>query len=50
MEIQESNLNEQIIKRLLNKNYGIQITKVEKLNRETANIFRVESNDKVYIF
>ena len=49
MGIQASNLNEQIIKDLLNKNYGIQIIGAEKINRGTANIFKVESNDKVYI-
>ena len=49
MGIQASNLNGQIIKDLLNKNYGIQIIGAEKINRGTANIFKVESNDKVYI-
>ena len=46
MGIQASNLNGQIIKDLLNKNYGIQIIGAEKINRGTANIFKVESNDK----
>ena len=49
MEIQKSNLNEQIIKALINKNYGIEIMKIEKINRGTANIFKIKSNDKVYI-
>lgn len=49
MEIQKSNLNEQIIKDLINKNYGIEIMKIEKINRGTANIFKIKSNDKVYI-
>ena len=49
MGIQKSNLNEQIIKDLINKNYGIEIMKIEKINRGTANIFKIKSNDKVYI-
>ena len=49
MEIQKSNLNEQIIKALINKNYGIEIMEIEKINRGTANIFKIKSNDKVYI-
>lgn len=49
MEIQKSNLNEQIIKDLINKNYGIEIMKIKKINRGTANIFKIKSNDKVYI-
>lgn len=48
MGIQASNLNGQIIKDL-QQNYGIQIIGAEKINRGTANIFKVESNDKVYI-
>lgn len=34
MGIQKSNLNEQIIKNLLNKYYGIEIKEVEKLTGE----------------
>ena len=49
MGIQKSNLNEQIIKDLINKNYGIEIMDIEKINRGTANIFKIKSNDKVYI-
>jgi len=49
MGIQKSNLNEQIIKDLINKNYGIEIMKIEKINKGTANIFKIKSNDKVYI-
>ena len=49
MGIQKSNLNEQIIKDLINKNYGIEIMKIEKINSGTANIFKIKSNDKVYI-
>ena len=49
MEIQKSNLNEQIIKALINKNYGIEIMKIEKINRGTANIFKIKSNDSLCI-
>ena len=49
MGIQKSNLNEQIIKNLINKNYGIEIMEIEKINRGTANIFKIKSNDKAYI-
>ena len=49
MGIQKSNLNEHIIKDLINKNYGIEITEIEKINRGTANIFKIKSNDKAYI-
>ena len=49
MGIQKSNLNEQIIKNLLNKYYGIEIKEVEKINRGTANIFKIKSNSKVYV-
>ena len=49
MGIQKSNLNEQIIKDLINKNYGIEIMDIEKINRGTENIFKIKSNDKAYI-
>ena len=49
MGIQKSNLNEQIIKELLDKNYGIEIREIEKINRGTANIFKIKSNDKAYV-
>ena len=36
MGIQKSNLNEQIIKNLINKNYGIEIMKIEKIGNITT--------------
>ncbi len=49
MGIQKSNLNEQIIKKLLEENYGIKMAEIESINRGTANIFKIKSDDKVYI-
>ena len=49
MGIQSSNLNENTIKKLLKENYKIDVSKVNKIDRGTANIFEVESEDKKYI-
>lgn len=49
MGIQSSNLNESTIKKLLKENYNIDVFKVRKINRGTANIFEVESEEKKYI-
>lgn len=49
MGIQSSNLNENTIKKLLKENYIIDVSKVNKIDRGTANIFEVESEDKKYI-
>lgn len=49
MGIQSSNLNESTIKKLLKENYNIDVSKVRKIDRGTANIFEVESEEKKYI-
>lgn len=49
MGIQNSNLNEDTIKRILEDNYNIETSKVTKIDRGTANIFEVRSKEKKYI-
>lgn len=49
MGIQSSNLNENTIKKLLKENYKIDVSKVKKIDRGTANIFEVELEEKKYI-
>lgn len=49
MGIQSSNLNENTIKKLLKENYKIDVSKVNKIDRGTANIFEIESKNKKYI-
>ncbi len=49
MGIQSSNLNESIIKKLLKDNYEINVSKIKKIDRGTANIYEVESEEKKYI-
>lgn len=49
MGIQNSNLNEDTIKRILEDNYNIETSKVTKIDRGTANIFEVQSKEKKYI-
>ena len=49
MGIQSSNLNESTIKKLLIDNYEIDVFKVKKIDRGTANIFKVETEEKKYI-
>ena len=49
MGIQSSNLNESTIKKLLKENYKIDVSKVKKIDRGTANIFKVETEEKKYI-
>lgn len=49
MGIQNSNLNEDTIKRILEDNYNIETSKVAKIDRGTANIFEVQSKEKKYI-
>lgn len=49
MGIQNSNLNEDTIKRILKDNYNIETSKVTKIDRGTANIFEVQSKEKKYI-
>ena len=49
MGIQNYNLNEDTIKRILEDNYNIETSKVTKIDRGTANIFEVQSKEKKYI-
>lgn len=49
MGIQNSNLNEDTIKRILKDNYNIETSEVTKIDRGTANIFEVQSKEKKYI-
>lgn len=49
MGIQKSNLNETIIKQILKENYEIEVNQIEKINKGTANIFKIKSKEKEYI-
>lgn len=49
MGIQKSNLNEKNIKDLLKEEYGIEAINVEKIDRGTANIFKIFTKEKDYI-
>ena len=49
MGIQKSNLNEKNIKDLLEEEYGIEAINVEKIDRGTANIFKIFTKEKDYI-
>lgn len=49
MGIQNSNLNEDTIKKILKDNYNIETSKVTKIDRGTANIFELQSKEKKYI-
>jgi thiamine kinase-like enzyme len=49
MGIQNSNLEEHIIRKLLKENYKIDVYRIKKINRGTANIVEVESKEKKYI-
>lgn len=49
MGIQKSNLNETIIKQILKENYEIEVYQIEKINKGTANIFKIKSKEKEYI-
>lgn len=46
MGIQKSNLNEKNIKDLLEEEYGIEAINVEKIDRGTANIFKIFTKEK----
>ena len=49
MGIQNSNLNEDTIKKILKDKYNIETSKVTKIDRGTANIFELQSKEKKYI-
>ena len=49
MGIQKSKLNKKIIEQILIEEYNIKPTKIEELNRGTANIFKTETSTKSYI-
>ncbi len=49
MGIQNSKLEENKIKEILKENYGIDVLKVEEINRGTANIFKIDTIDNKYI-
>lgn len=49
MGIQKSNLNEKNIKDLLKEEYGIEAINIEKIDRGTANIFKIFTKEKDYI-
>ena len=41
MGIQTSVLNENSIRKIMKENYKIEISKIEKINRGTANIYKI---------
>ncbi len=49
MGIQKSNLNNKEIKNILEEKYGIFPNNITKLNRGTANIFKIDDNKCSYI-
>ena len=49
MGIQTSVLNENSIRKIMNENYKIEISKIEKIDRGTANIYKIQSKEKKYI-
>ena len=49
MGIQTSVLNENSIRKIMKENYKIEISKIEKINRGTANIYKIQSKEKKYI-
>lgn len=49
MGIQKSKLNKKIIEQILIEEYNIKPTKIEEINRGTANIFKTETSTKSYI-
>lgn len=49
MGLQKSKLDNTIIKKLLKENYQINASKINKIDRGTANIFKIETNSKKYI-
>ena len=49
MEIHKSILIENSIKKIMKTDYNIEIFKIEKIDRGTANIYKIQSKDKKYI-
>ena len=49
MGVQKTNLNDEKIKHILQKEYNIEATKIRKIDRGTANIFKIETNNNKYI-
>lgn len=49
MGVQKTNLNDEKIKNILQNEYNIKATKIQKINRGTANIFKIETNQNKYI-
>lgn len=49
MGIQKSKLNKKIIEQILIEEYNIKPTKIEEINRGTANIFEIDTYTKKYI-
>lgn len=49
MGVQESNLNKDKIKKLLEKEYGIQLSNISEINRGTSNLFKIETENKKYV-
>jgi len=49
MGVQKTNLNDEKIKNILQKEYNLETTKIQKINRGTANIFKIEANQSKYI-
>jgi len=41
MGVQKTNLNDEKIKNILQKEYNLETTKIQKINRGTANIFKI---------
>ena len=49
MGIQKSNLDNEKIKELLKQNYNIKVISIKEINRGTANIFKIISNNGKYL-
>lgn len=49
MEIQKTNLNEEKIKNILEKEYNIKVLKIDIIDRGTSNVFKIEIEQNKYI-
>lgn len=49
MGVQKTNLNDEKIQKILKREYNIKATSISKIDRGTANVFKIEANKNKYI-
>ena len=48
--LEQSTFNNDEIKKIVDENYGIEITNIKRINQGTANIFKIENGNNKFVY